>query len=118
MELRVIKNCDEFLDALANLSREEAEDALWELLFELQDCEFQTAKGLKFSYTIKTNKDGMPGGEIFVSRKEKSITKSSVFRAFWIARELEGNVSGPKKLKVYGSSYLFDIFKRIGIIKS
>ena len=106
MELRVIKNCDEFLDALANLSKEEAEDALWELLFELQDCEFQT------------DKDGMPGGEIFVSRKEKSITKSSVFRAFWIARELEGNVSGPKKLKVYGSSYLFDIFKRIGIIKS
>lgn len=51
--------------AVEKLKQTPRADALWEALLAFEDCEFQTAKGLPFTYTIK-------GGELFVSRKEKS----------------------------------------------
>lgn len=87
----------------------EQEEELWRLLNDLQGCVFSTAKGLKFSYRIK-------GGEMFVSRKSKSITQATVFMAFQKAMELEGVVSGPKKLGTFGASYLYPVFARIGVI--
>lgn len=98
------------MDALPGMSREEAEKRLWEVLEIHQGCIFHTLKGLKFRYKIK-------GGEIFIDRKKDSITKSTVFLAFWKSVELNGNVSGPKKLGIFGASYLWAVFKRIGIIK-
>lgn len=32
--------------------------------------------------------------------------------------EMKGNVNGPKKLKVFGASYLYAIFCRFGLIKT
>lgn len=87
----------------------EQEEALWRLLNDLQGCVFLTAKGLKFSYRIK-------GGEMFVSRKSKSITQATVFMAFQKAMELGGVVTGPKKLGTFGASYLYPVFVRIGVI--
>lgn len=86
------------------------EDEVWEQIKELQSEVFVTAKGLKYSYHIK-------GGEIFVDRKEKSITKATVLIAYRKAKELFGIVSGPKQLGVFGSSYLFPVFLRLGIIQ-
>ena len=43
------------------------EDALWDMLVLLEGRSFETAKHLNYSYSIK-------GYEIFVSRKDKSIT--------------------------------------------
>ena len=57
------------------------------------------------------------GHEIFISRKDKSITYSSVKKALEEVEKLNGIVSGPKKLGVFGSSYLYPIFKEIGVIK-
>lgn len=54
------------------------------------------------------------GAEMFVERKEKSITRETVLRAYHRAIEL-GVVTGPKKLNVFGASYLLPIFKRIGV---
>ncbi|HJC88612.1 MAG TPA: hypothetical protein H9926_11430 [Candidatus Eisenbergiella intestinigallinarum] len=82
---------------------------LWSLLLYLQGCVFLTAKGLKFSYKIK-------GGEMFVSRKSKSITQATVFIAFRKAMELGGTVNGPKQLGTFGASYLYPVFVRIGIV--
>lgn len=31
--------------------------------------------------------------------------------------EMKGNVNGPKKLNVFGASYLYPIFGRFGLIK-
>lgn len=55
------------------------------------------------------------GNELFINGREKGISRSSVDYAFQIA--LEGEVKGPKQLKVYGSSYVFAIFKRFGLIE-
>ena len=86
------RRCEEFqssLPALAGQSRQEQEDALWNLLIYIQGCVFLTAKGLKFSYKIK-------GGEMFVNRKSKSITQATVFMAFRKAMELGGVVADRK----------------------
>lgn len=107
------RRCEEFqssLPALAGQSRQEQEDALWNLLIYIQGCVFLTAKGLKFSYKIK-------GGEMFVNRKSKSITQATVFMAFRKAMELGGVVAGPKKLGTFGASYLYPIFVRLGVIR-
>ena len=86
------------------------EEALWDALCALQNRTFRTAKGLEYTYTIK-------GYEMFVDRKEKSITRSSVNIAFHRALELDRVVTGPKKLGVFGASYLYPIFIEIGLIQ-
>ncbi|MCD8007801.1 MAG: hypothetical protein LUF68_02500, partial [Clostridiales bacterium] len=94
--------------AIRRLAAEPTAENLWAALLLFQSCPFHTAKGLEFSYTIK-------GGELFVSRKEKSITRSSVEMAFRRALAL-GEVSGPKKLGVFGAAYLYPVFLRLGVI--
>ena len=102
------QKCTEFSAKLSTLTEREQEEALWNILADLQGCVFLTAKGLKFTYKMK-------GGEIFVSRK--SITQATVFMAFRKAQELGGVVAGPKKLGTFGASYLYPVFVRIGIVK-
>lgn len=93
-------------------SKAALEDALWDVLVLLEGKNFETAKHLNYSYSIK-------GYEIFVSRKDKSITRSTVNLSLWNAMELQKAglpVSGPKKLKTFGASYLYPIFQEIGVI--
>lgn len=94
-------------------SPEEMEELLWETLRQFQGCDFTTAKGLTFRYVIR-------GNEMFVDRKEKSITRASVSLSFQKALEVQSVwncVSGPKKLGTFGASYLYPIFLRLGVIK-
>lgn len=88
-------------------------EMLWEALEAFQGEVFHTAKRLEFTYQIR-------GNEMFVSRKDKSITKATVMVAFHRALELQKSgekVSGPKKLGTFGASYLYPVFMEIGIIK-
>ncbi|MCD7748987.1 MAG: hypothetical protein LUH42_02935 [Oscillospiraceae bacterium] len=85
-------------------------EQLWEMLERFQYLPFYTAKGLEFHYTIR-------GGEMFVDRKDKSITRATIELAFCRAQELDGLVPGPKKLNVFGASYIYPIFLKLGIIK-
>lgn len=87
-------------------------DILWSVLLKYQGHTFYTAKHLEFTYTIR-------GKEMFVSRKDKSITRSTIDLAFEKAlqvQEKEGGVAGPKKLGCFGASYLYPIFLEIGVI--
>lgn len=96
----------------SNASRTALEDALWDVLVALEGKTFETAKRLNYSYSIR-------GYEIFVSRKDKSITRSTVNLSLWNVMELQKaglSVSGPKKLKTFGASYLYPIFMEIGVI--
>ena len=83
------------------------ENELWEKLKENQDRVWKTARGLEFWYRIE-------GNEMFIDRKEKSITRSTVNMAYEKAVELR-TVSGPKKLGVFGASYLYPVFLELGI---
>lgn len=83
--------------------------AIWEALKEHEGEAFVTVRGLRYTYTIA-------GNELFVDRRGKSITRATVNLAYQNARELEGKVSGPKLLGVFGASYLYPVFLRLGVI--
>ena len=107
------------LRRLKAASPSEQEDLLWKLLHDHQNGKFITSgrgavPGKPFTYSIR-------GGEMFVSLKEKSITKATVMMAFRKALAIqtsEGFVQGPKKLGTFGASYLYAIFIHLGIIRS
>ena len=87
-------------------------DVLWQELTQLQGEKFRTARGLEFTYEIR-------GNELFVDRKGKSITRSTVNLTYRKAMDLlrtGGVVDGPKKLGTFGASYLFPIFVQLGVI--
>lgn len=98
-----------FMEEIAGLTPEAQDARLWEEMAALQGCEFYTAKKLRFTYAIR-------GGELFVDRRSKSITQSTVLIAFHKALELGGIVTGPKKLGTFGASYLYPVFKQMGVI--
>lgn len=110
--LRTVKELMQKEIREGGVSQGALEDALWNALLSLEGESFETTKHLKYSYSIK-------GYEIFVSRKDKSITRSTVNLSLWNAVELQKAglpVSGPKKLKTFGASYLYPIFLEIGVI--
>ena len=89
----------------------EAEEYLWDAIVAYADYSFLTEKGLSMKYTVRD-------GEIFFNRKEKSVTRASVMKAFHRARQLQhekGFVSGPKELGTFGASYIYPVFLRIGV---
>lgn len=83
---------------------------LWDVLKLFENYPFYTMKGLRFTYQIK-------GNEIFVTRREKSITRSTVVLAMKKAVELQYRVKGPKQLETFGASYLYPIFIKFGLIE-
>ena len=97
-------------DVVAWLKEDLTLDRLWEVMELYEDFPFYTMRNLEFTYIIKVN-------EMFVDRKEKSITKATVGMALGKALELGGIVSGPKKLGTFGASYLYPIFLYYEIIK-
>ncbi|MCD8362487.1 MAG: hypothetical protein LUC98_05935 [Lachnospiraceae bacterium] len=75
-------------------------EALWEWLLQHEGQSFYTKKGLEFTYYIK-------GGELFASRRERSITRSTFEYALRRLRERPQEVIGPKSLNVYGAPYVY-----------
>ncbi len=79
-------------------------DELWEELCRHQNEEFLTAKKLPFTYTIK-------GGEMFVDRRSKSITKATFAKALDKIKENPEKITGPKALNVFGAPYILAILR-------
>ena len=93
---------------------EAIEDVLWDTLLLFEGYLFRTVKGNPFHYRIK-------GKELFIDRKEKSVTKSTVNMALRKVIKLQREkkvVTGPKMIGVFGDSYLFPVFVRIGIVRN
>ncbi|MGI6669980.1 MAG: hypothetical protein ACOX58_00095 [Christensenellales bacterium] len=127
-------------------SVEEQRVALWQCVVAFQGYPFTTSgrgkrEGAKFKYEVSTpggaggrKYDGQSvegfGNELFIipasgeekgEKRDKSITRSSVDYALKIVleyRERGDEVTGPKALKVYGSSYVYSLFKRFGLISA
>lgn len=96
--------------AVDRLAKDLTEDNLWHALTLFAGESFKTAKGLEYTYSVR-------GNEIFFSRKEKSITRSTTNIAFRKAMELDRIVTGPKKLGVFGASYIYPVFIRLGVMR-
>lgn len=100
--------------------KNERDDYIWDLLLAHAGEEYNTARGLPFTYHQKISRDGQPLGELMIDRKEKTITRNTVLLAYEKALELmntEGCVKGPKKLGVFGASYLYPVFLELGICR-
>lgn len=82
----------------------QAEIELWERINEIEGRAFRTKKGLEFRIEIK-------GNELFVDRRQKSITRASVNMAY--KKWNENKECGPKAPGVFGSSYLWSVFRGV-----
>ena len=98
---------------------------LWKCVEVFEGYRFETAKGLPFTYEIKRNRDDGMGGEMFFSRKTKGVTRATVELAYdrvVAAREKQGTdvpvMNSPKRLNVFGASYLYPMFIRFGIVEA
>ena len=103
------KQAVEQLQICKGASLECVENYLWSTIEIFSGYSFTTVKGLRFRYAVN-------GNEIQINRKKKSITRSSVKVALKVTLEKKGNISGPKKLEVFGASYLYPMFLRFGLI--
>lgn len=91
---------------------------LWKSILANQGRSFSTSgrgkrPGNLFSYTIR-------GAEMFVDRRAKSITRSTILIAYRKVLEIEargGSITGPKTIGVHGDSYIYAIFKALGVIR-
>ncbi len=107
---------------------------LWQCVCLFAGYPFTTSgrgkrEGAKFKYEVSTpggaggrryegeSVEGF-GNELWIvqdgEKHTKSISRSSVDYALKIA--LAGEIRGPKQLKIYGSSYVYSLFRRFGII--
>lgn len=101
------------VEALADGGMEE----LWACIEIFSGYTFKTVTGLKYTYTVN-------GGELFISRKEKSVTRASVEKAYNNVvnnRIVDGNMlrvyNRPKDLgDIFGISYIYPLFYRFGLI--
>ena len=92
--------------------RERLEEMLWQTLTAFQGQPFYTVKNLEFVYEIR-------GNEMFVTRKDKSITRASVSLAFWRAwrfRSLREGWKGEEVELLWGELFV-SIFLSLGIME-
>lgn len=96
-------------------------ELLWRAIRAFEAYPLQTTAGLPFTYSFKPNRSGTKGNEMLVSRKAKTITRSSAERALDAVLErnepLPVRMSTPKELGVFGASYLYPVFIRLGLIE-
>ena len=121
--------------AVDTCSIEKISAALWQCVCIFSGYPFTTSgrgsrSGVEFTYQVSHTLSAggrhygghsIPGygNEIWLTvnreKKEKSISRSSVelgFQKYLEVLEKEGTVSGPKKLGVFGASYLLPLFQR------
>lgn len=103
------KQAIEQLQICKGTSLEYVEKYLWSTIEIFFGYSFTTVKGVRFRYAVN-------GNEIQINRKKKPITRSSVKVALKVTLEKNGSISGPKKIRVFGASYLYSMFLRFGLI--
>lgn len=99
---------------------EDCSEALWQAFAAWENFPLLTASGLEYSYIFKPNRHGEKGNEILVSRKEKTITRSSVEKAWkkvQVKGEIPAKMSTPKELGVFGASYIYPVFIQLGLVE-
>ena len=105
--------------ARALIDPEEIE--LWYRILDHQNEIFITSgrgirPGIPFSYRISMNTDGSLGAEMFVSTRSKSITRATIMLAYQKVKTMKFKVPGPNAIGVHGDSYIYAVFKGLGMI--
>lgn len=102
---------------------------LWNAILELEGEVFTTSgrgttPGVRFTYRIPSyadpvTKQSVKGAELVISTRSKTITRSTILLAYRQVLALQASgivVKGPKSIGCYGASYVFAVFKRLGVI--
>lgn len=109
--------------ALEDLKAAVNGENLWVCFTVFENYPFTTSSGLPFTYSFKLNRHGTKGNEIVVSRKAKTVTRSSVEMALAAVVKLGQEkgypvkMSTPKELNVFGASYIYPLFIRFGLVE-
>lgn len=96
------------------------EESLWQCIVLFQNYPFKTVTGLPFTYEIREGRNGKLTRELWIDRRgeSKSLTMSTIAKAYGNSKELEGTVDRPKALgDLRGISYIYSIFFRFGLIE-
>lgn len=103
--------CEKYRQRKAAVEAIQDMETMWKAIELFADYTFKTATGLKYTYTVH-------GGELFISRKEKSVTMSTVEKAYKkVAGDSVRIYNRPKDLgDLFGISYIYPIFYRFGLI--
>lgn len=133
------------VEDLQAATAEDWKEKLWRCICSYEGAEFHTSgrgskPGVAFSYSVSRTADQRGGGrryagvsvdgygnELWVttapgtaeeSKLKKSISRSTVELRYKRAVEMNGFVSGPKKLNIPGAaSYVFSLLREFGVIK-
>lgn len=99
------------MDAEKKRTAPKSAEELWERLLEHEGEAFYTAKQLPFTYQIR-------GGELFVDRRSKSVTRATIDRALKrVMEDSENEIRGPKTLNCFGAPYVWALFAAFGIVE-
>lgn len=100
---------------------------LWQAVLAFENYPLKTISGLEFTYEFKKNRRGSPGNELQISRKSKTIIRSSVEKALAVVMErgepfpvqmsFPIRMSTPKELGVFGASYIYPLFVKFGLVE-
>lgn len=111
--------------AVEKLKAEPNKENLWAAVVAFENYPLKTTSGLNYIYSFKLNRHGEKGNELCVSRKSKTITRSSIEIAMASVVNLSQHngygfpvrLSTPKELKVFGASYIYPLFIRFGLVE-
>ena len=107
-------------EQICTLQKDPSEENLWQTVIIFQGYPFKTATGLPFRYKLKAGKDGEWNKELWIDRRKqsKSLSWSSIIRAFQRSREVSEEVDRPKELgDIRGISYIYPMLWRFGMIR-
>ena len=88
------------------------ENDFWERFCACAGVEFETMRGLKFTFRVR-------GNEVFFDRKAKSITRATIVKAYQQAKYLVANnipLKKTKQLSTFGASYLLPVLVSLGVL--
>ncbi len=83
----------------------------WNWLVANQSRPFETLRGLSFCIVIR-------GNELFIDRKKKGLTRSTVNVALKKAQEIKEIRKTPKELGTFGASYLMPLLVAYGALEN
>lgn len=84
-------------------------EIIWKEIEAHQGRVLYTKSGLPFAYTVKEK-------SIFIDRKKKTITKSTIEKAVEKLKEQGEAVTGPKSLGMFGAPYIWAIFMELKLV--
>ena len=114
------ERCNRYRKRKEAIDRIVDEESLWQCIVLFQNYPFKTVTGLPFTYEIRKGRNGKLTRELWIDRRgeSKSLTMSTITKAYGNCKGMQGIVDRPKALgDLRGISYIYSLFYRFGLIE-